>query len=224
MIKTMLSMVEQGKIGKLNKLTWQVFRTKPSVAIPLPEENHSNNGNNNWRLNPKISGGGILIDHGWHAFYIIMELFGSIPTHTKGILENRKYKDFKIEDTATVFILFPEGHAEAMFTWHSNERKNKVEITGSHGKIILEHDYIVLTTSSNEEKINFSKPLSHGSHHPEWFESTVHEFFAEIGEVERKRENLSQAAACLAIVEGCQNSHNQNGTHVPIAHPSTHLN
>lgn len=224
MIKAMFRMVEQGKIGKLEKLTWQVLRTKPSVALPSPGESHSdNNITNNWRLNPKIAGGGILIDHGWHAFYIIMELFGSIPTHTRGVLENRKYKDLKIEDTATVSIFFPEGQAEAMFTWHADERKNRVEIKGSCGELVLEHDYIDLTTSSNKEKVTFSQSISQGSHHPEWFGSTVHEFFTEIREADKKGKNLNQAAACLAIVESCWNSNNQNGTHTPIFHPETHL-
>lgn len=215
MIKALQEIVRQGKIGKLENLSWEVFRTGPSVTVPVEGEKDSDN----WRLNPEISGGGILIDHGWHAFYIIMELFGETPTHTKGTLENRKYKDLQIEDTALVSIFFPEGKAEAMFTWSAQERKNRVEIKGSHGDIVLENNTIVLTSSEKKEKVNFSQSLSQGSHHPEWFESTAHEFLTEIGETDRKGENLNQAAACLAIVEGCQKSHEQNGSHVPINLP-----
>lgn len=225
MVKTLFSFVRQGKIGKLKKITWQVFRTQPAVAVPLSGKNHSNNEiPDNWRLNPEIAGGGILIDHGWHAFYIILELFGETPTHIEGTLENRKYKDLLVEDTAIVSILFPEGKAEAMFTWSADERRNKVEVTGSHGSIVLENDYIVLASSSEKKKINFSQSISHGSHHPEWFESTANEFLTEIRKTSRKGENLYQAAVCLAMFESCQKSHRQNGCQIPIIPPVNHFN
>lgn len=220
MVKTLINLIRQRKIGELKKLTWQVIRTKPSVTVPVAAKNQTNkNSTDNWRLNPRISGGGILIDHGWHAFYIIMELFGEFPTHAEGVFENRKYKDLEIEDTATVNILFPKGEAKALFTWDGKERSNRVEIIGSHGEIILENNYIVLTNSTIKETTDFLHPLSHGSHHPEWFADTANEFLTEIRKTDRRRKNFFQAAACLATLESCKKSHQQGGMCIPVTLP-----
>ena len=34
----------------------------------------------NWRLDPDKAGGGILVDHGWHAFYLVIDWMGADPS------------------------------------------------------------------------------------------------------------------------------------------------
>src|SRR6266481_6250347 len=68
--------------------------TPPAVAV-APE------GSTNWRVDPAIAGGGILLDHGWHALYCIVRWAGA-PRGIAAVLEKRRFHESPLEDTATV--------------------------------------------------------------------------------------------------------------------------
>lgn len=109
------ALIEEGCIGQVKKVRYEVIRYKPSVAVSAD--------GTNWRLDPKVSGGGILVDHGWHAFYIIHSWLQGYPTSVICQLENRKYKDISVEDTANITIKYENATAEVFFTWAGKERK-----------------------------------------------------------------------------------------------------
>src|SRR5439155_608614 len=65
-----------GEIGEVSRVVWHTLRTRPAPAGDTPSQN--------WRLEPAVACGGILADHGWHAFYVVQRWIGKRPTSIAG--------------------------------------------------------------------------------------------------------------------------------------------
>src|SRR5439155_22422392 len=63
--------VRGGAMGRVTRVDWHTLRTRPAVTNDGDEEN--------WRLDPRIAGGGVLADHGWHVFYVVQGWIGQPP-------------------------------------------------------------------------------------------------------------------------------------------------
>jgi len=205
-------LIRNGAVGEVRRCEWYVLRNGPAKAAV--------GGRENWRLEPKMSGGGILIDHGWHAFYLILNWMNRVPKTVQATLENRCSEDLLVEDTANIKIQFessdPLGRtAEIFMTWASRIRKNSGIIEGSRGRIQMEDDVLTLFPETGaSQTYRFDSPLSAGSHHPEWFNSVIDEFSGEIRDVQKKGKNLKSAKACLDLIETSKES-SQKGALVP---------
>ncbi len=198
-------LVRDGVVGTVERVTYQVVRERPSAAVG------GQPGAANWRLDPSVSGGGILVDHGWHAFYTIREWFETRPTWVECRLENRKYAEFTVEDTASVRVGYGGAVAELFFTWAGTTRRNEVLIQGTRGTISVEDDRLRVQGPGGEGLHHFEGGLSSGSHHPEWYAETLRAFEAEVRDAGTRGRNLAEAGECVAILSRCQVSHAASG-------------
>ena len=195
--RKIVEILRSGALGDIHHCSWYVLRNGPSVTTD-PE---------NWRLDPRKAGGGILIDHGWHAFYLIMEWFGLRPIGVRASLENRQYAELEVEDTAVITVQFESANshsptADIFLTWASPLRRNWGVIEGSLGQLNIEDDSLRLhRRDGSEEKFQFSPALSKGSHHPDWFEFVAEEFGGELKDVSCRGANLKVSQLCLRLVE-----------------------
>ncbi len=203
-------LIQSGHIGAIKKVRYEVLRTGPSVAVSSGKDSV------NWRLRPEIAGGGILVDHGWHAFYNICGWIGKPPIWVKSVLEKRKYMDLDVEDTATVTIGFDGAVAEVFFTWAAKERKNEVVIAGSRGELRILDDVIHCVNDSGESEIPFEEALSKGSHHPEWYAFIVRDFVRSMSDNGFRGENFNEAALSLMLTTGAQRSNRDGGKSVTV--------
>lgn len=194
--RKIVEIVRSGVLGSIHHCAWYVLRNGPSVTTD-PE---------NWRLDSRKAGGGILIDHGWHAFYLVLEWFGLRPIAVQASLENRQYAELEVEDTAVIRVQFEcaNSHspmADIFLTWASRLRRNWGVIEGSLAQLNIEDDSLRLDRKDgSQEKFQFSSGLSKGSHHPDWFEFVAQEFGDELKDVSC-RANLNVAQLCLRLVE-----------------------
>ncbi len=198
-------MLAQGAVGEVRRISYDVIRTRPSVTVGEEE------AGGNWRLDPRMSGGGILVDHGWHAFYMINQWAGDTPRGVRCRLENRRYDRIPVEDTATVEIDYPGVRARIFFTWAGDRRGNRVVIEGSRGVLSADDDVIVLTRDGQRRQYRFAEALSQGSHHPEWYGFIVDEFVGEMRSGDIPGRNLAEAAWCLALLNACHQAHRKGG-------------
>ena len=186
-----------GTLGDIRYCAWNVLRGGPSKTTE-PE---------NWRLNPRMAGGGILVDHGWHAFYLVLEWLCLQPVGVQASLENRRYTDWQVEDTATVRIQFesPNSHspiADIFLTWTSNTRRNWGVIEGSLARLRIDDDVLRLNhKDGSAETFRFDSKLSMSSHHTDWFESVAREFGGELRNLSLRGANLRMAQQCLDLIE-----------------------
>ncbi len=69
-----------GAIGALRRVEIETSRLR---AAPTAESHRPN-----WRRDPAIAGGGILMDHGWHAVYLALHWFGRPATGVRASLHH----------------------------------------------------------------------------------------------------------------------------------------
>jgi predicted dehydrogenase len=188
------TLLAEGAIGEVRFCRWETLREKPAAAA-------GDTGQTNWRVDPAVSGGGILMDHGWHALYVVRGWLPGAPRRVSGRLSTRRHREWPIEDTAEVFLECGGGErAEILLTWAADERRNRATVQGTRGTIRLDGNVLQLTTIGSAEPIVFPDSLSEGSHHPRWFAGVAAEFLSEIRDPARRGRSLAEASACLELI------------------------
>jgi perosamine synthetase len=95
------------------------------------------NMTNAWYANPQISGGGVIMDNGPHAFDLIRYLLGEIGST---FAEMSYYQDIIVEDTAQIRCSLKSGGRGVIdLSWSSAvPSKSYLEIYGENGTILLD--------------------------------------------------------------------------------------
>ena len=201
------ALIGEGAIGAVHALHWQTLRLRPAVAVASP-------GAANWRVVPAEAGGGILVDHGWHALYCVLRWAGAAPESIAARLETRRHHEWPIEDTATMDLESPAWRARIYLTWAADERSNKIEIEGERGRIHVEGESVILATAPGERRWTCPPALSEGSHHPDWFAGVAADFLSAIRD--GGQGNLAEALLCARLIGLAQRSSAANGARFAV--------
>lgn len=189
----MIGLARKGILGKINYADFCTLRKKPSSSALK-----------GWRKNPEISGGGILVDHGWHIFYLLPALVGEIPVSISAGLKFSRAGS-PVEEEASCLVRFKNATGAAHMSWKSPARKNLAMIYGSKGWLEMLDDEILLETAKGRKRFKFKKPLSAGSAHPEWMVPCLDDFLKAVKNP--RRGNTGEARRCLKMIEGSFFSH-----------------
>jgi predicted dehydrogenase len=198
------ALIRGGAIGRVQQVEWQVYRTDASGGGLSP-----------WRRDPAHSLGGILVDHGWHAFYLLPAWLGR-PEALRARLVREPGSPVELE--AEVEMKFPGAAARLFFTWQAAQRANRARILGQAGEIIIDDDH--LTRTAGEEILSsprFPEKLSGGSHHPEWMAGVLREFLQEIQTAHQRGRNFLEAETCSRLIRLAYRSHESGGALLPLA-------
>ena len=189
-VRRATDILESGAIGRLRSVEVHVTRLR---AAPTAEA-----GRPNWRRDPTMAGGGILMDHGWHAVYLVLHWFKS---RFQDVAATLHYPPGGggVEDEATVTIAFPTGRATIALTWNGDRRENAMRLEGDAGGLVIADDTIHLTGAAPARE-QFAQPLSAGSHHADWFAAMLPDVVKAFRHPEGADEALQEAAECLAII------------------------
>jgi predicted dehydrogenase len=201
------ALLAEGAVGRTRSIRWQTVRTRPALAF-------TTGGRANWRLDRAIAGGGILLDHGWHALYCMAHWAGS-PRAVAALLENRRFRESPLEDTATLNLDLISGSGHIYLTWAGEERSNSIEIEGEHGHIDAAGERIMLTTRSGKQHWSCPPSLSEGSHHRDWFIRVAEDFRVAIRDGDKG--NVDDAVLCAQLIDLAQRSSALGGVRLSIA-------
>ncbi|MCL6621840.1 MAG: Gfo/Idh/MocA family oxidoreductase [Syntrophobacterales bacterium] len=191
----------QGLIGEVREIVWEVHRTPGSGG-----------GLTDWRHTGAAAGGGILVDHGWHAFYLLLGLAGGAPEALRARLAPAPENPAGVEQEAEVELRFPRARARLFLTWRAERRRNAGRLVGTSGELLLEDDRLLKRRDGRlEELAAFPEPLSGGSHHPEWTRGSWEEFALEIRNPDLRGRNLAEAAHCARLITLAYRSHQGGG-------------
>jgi predicted dehydrogenase len=146
-------LIESKAIGDIRAINLQLFQRPNSAQIAQTEEN--------WRVNPEISGGGLFYDLAPHQLDILIFIFGE-PLHYQGFSCNQT-KVSKVADITTGNILFKN---DIVFNgiWNFNalpeNEVEKCEIIGSKGKLDFPFfgHHINLFNNNGYENFQFNQP------------------------------------------------------------------
>jgi predicted dehydrogenase len=183
-------LLAQGALGALTEISFDTARDGCAAATA-----------DNWRMRAAVAGGGILVDHGWHAFYLMLALANQQPQRIRATLERRRYLDAEVEDTARCAVDFPSVKAEVRLTWAATERRTRWRLTGDEGALEIDDDRLVVDGRGAHHAQRLGTALSAGSHHPEWFGGVVESFRQEIDDPSVRGRSQAEAEWCLLLID-----------------------
>jgi predicted dehydrogenase len=185
-VRSATELLRSGNIGSLRAVEIETLRIK-DCATADPERP-------NWRRDPAIAGGGLLMDHGWHAIYLAHHWFRENPNEVQASL-HRPAAD-AVENEVRMTITFPTGTAKIFLTWNADVRRNAMRLTGDRGEIFVDDD----TLRIEDDALSFKPALSAGSHHADWFATMLPEVIKCFHEPALALEAFDEAALCLSVI------------------------
>jgi predicted dehydrogenase len=206
--------IESGAIGELRYISLARLRGGPAGA------GGSSIGGERWRLAAN-RGGGILIDHGWHVFYLMRWLMGgATPAAVSAHLDFQPNGGAQpgatvqsvatVDDLADLRVEFPGGRlASAHLSWRSPVRRTSAVIYGDLAMLEIEGDRVVLTRQSGISEDHAVTDMPDDSYHSAWFAGMAADFERAIGEGADGptiRENHAEVRCALALIDGARRS------------------
>ena len=151
---TIKEMLAEKLIGDV--CTVQIRMQQPDQSVALAAK-----GENNWRVIPAISGGGIFFDLAPHQLDLLVYFFGP-AIHFKGMVHNRAGL-YEAEDVVNGMAQLSNGilfSGQWCFTSAASCKEDIFEITGTAGRIVFPtfgHE-VTIVTNEGEKRLEFDPP------------------------------------------------------------------
>ena len=198
--------IRKGMVGQVLHSEFHTLRTQPAIGLTPWRGEKENAG-----------GGGILLDHGWHVIYLLLNFHTERPEAVSTWMHPSPSGSGEAERTAHLLLEFPSSTASLFLTWNASQRYNAARIYGNRGFVTLEDNRITLHRPEKPTtKIMFQGPLSQGSHHPGWFGPVVKSFLSAMESQEESRRELEEARLCLEITRLGYESSRKGGRRLRI--------
>lgn len=154
-----------------------------------------------WRGRKQEAGGGILLDHGTHLLYTMLDI-GGMPDAIASWTATIAHKSYEVEDTAQLRLEYADRAATLFLTWAARHRETRVRIVGDRGSITWIDGALTLERGGVAETIDCSRELDKQSY-AQWF-ADLFSGFAQVldagassPEAESVREDVIRVATIL---------------------------
>ena len=156
--REMKEMLDAGELGEIKRVNWIVtdwYRT----------QSYYDSGA--WRATWSGEGGGVLLNQCPHQLDLLQWLCG-LPVRVHAFCHEGKWHDIEVEDDVTAYMEFENGATGVFITTTGDAPgTNRLEITGTKGRIICENDQLTYDKLEEDERIwcvecreGFRKPES----------------------------------------------------------------
>jgi predicted dehydrogenase len=164
-----------------------------------------------WRTDLAHSGGGIILDHGWHQFYLLLGWMREPIQTVSATARTVDPRHAPVEDEAEVEMQFASGTGRVELSWTSKERTNRGFIQGSDGSIAIHDDRIEVQSGVKTRELPFAGRLTQSSYHPDWFQAMFRRNLLDEDRTEADR-NFAEAGALVSAIQAAYDSANAGGT------------
>ena len=109
-----------------------------------------------WRANAATSGGGELIDTGYHPTYLMLQLAGAVPTSAFAMLSTHRLKFMEGEDSAQVLVRFDSGAVGQMVTswaYQAAPGTDRFSVVGEKGSLSSDGSTLRVQVRGEEEQV-----------------------------------------------------------------------
>lgn len=135
--------VQSGELGQRKRVNWIItnwYRT----------QDYYNSGG--WRATYAGEGGGVLLNQCPHQLDLWQWIYG-MPKRIRAFTYNGKYHDIEVEDDVTAYAEYEDG-STGVFVTTTGEfpGTNRLEISGSKGKILYENGKLTYTKLNMDER------------------------------------------------------------------------
>jgi len=162
--------LREGAIGRWHLAELAVYRL---TADPGREA-----GGTPWRGTSAAGRGGVLLDHGTHLIYQMLDVAG-LPAAVSAWTGRLRHRAYEVEDTASVHFEYPERLVTMFFTWAARQRENRIRFAGEHGAIEWVGGELRLECGGRLERHDFSAELDKAAYH-RWFAGLFASFIASL--------------------------------------------
>lgn len=136
-------LIENGTLGSMKRMVWIItnwYRTQSYYDSAT------------WRATWSGEGGGVLLNQAPHNLDLWQWIFG-MPDEIYATCDVGKWHNIEVEDDATIIGYYKNG-ATATFITSTGEfpGTNRLEISGSKGKMVLEKRKLTLTLTEDDER------------------------------------------------------------------------
>ena len=177
--RKMKEMLDAGEVGEIKRMNWIVtdwYRTQFYYDSGA------------WRATWAGEGGGVLLNQCPHQLDLLQWLCG-LPVKVHAFIHEGKWHEIEVEDDVTAYLEFANGATGVFVTTTADAPgTNRLEITGTRGKLVCENDKLTFDRLDVDER--------------EWC-ATCKEGFAKPGcqhiEVETDGQNLQHVAVLNAF-------------------------
>jgi predicted dehydrogenase len=111
-----------------------------------------------WRGRAADARGGVLLDHGTHLIYQLLDVAGP-PSSVRGWAGRLRHAAYDVEDTAHLLLEFPGRLAKMFLTWAAHHRENRIRFIGPRGTIAWTGGQLTLERDGTTETFDHSAEL-----------------------------------------------------------------
>jgi predicted dehydrogenase len=185
----------EGAIGRWHLAELRVYRLmadRGTSADPTP-----------WRGLQADARGGILLDHGTHLIYQMLDAAG-VPPRVRAWTGLLRHHDYDVEDSAHLLFEYPERVGLMFLTWAARHRESQVRFVGDAGSIEWTGGTLTLERNGVVQSFDYSAQLEKSAY-PAWF-AGLFNAFADAMDVSNLESSLRDIANVAAVLEGAYES------------------
>ena len=188
--------LDDGDIGRWHLAEFDVYRPRADPGVgrgPLP-----------WRGLAAESRGGVLLDHGTHLIYELLDVAGP-PTRLEAWTGRLRHASYDVEDTAQLLFEYPDRLGRMFLTWAAHHRENRIRFIGSEGSIEWQGGQLTIERNGVVERSDRSAELEKSAY-AGWFGELFATFAAAIdaGDLATGLGDISQVAGVLEAAYGAR--------------------
>lgn len=152
--KKVMQLVNEGTLGKITNVQIR-------FSVPPRELDYERGGNQPWRLQPDIAGGGgYFYDLAPHQLDLLQQLFGVI-VRAHGYPANRAHL-YEAEDTISASFIFQSGipgSASWCFVGHESAKEDRIVVVGDKGSLGFSvYNYAPISVVTSEGRQSYIIP------------------------------------------------------------------
>jgi predicted dehydrogenase len=151
-----------------------------------------------WRGASDASRGGVLLDHGTHLIYQVLDLAGP-PSAVRCWTGRLRHHEYDVEDTAGLVLEYPDRTAVMFLTWAARHRETRLRFIGDAGSIEWVGGELRLERRGRVERCDFTRELEKSSYW-RWFAGLFGDFIAAM-DAGAREPALEDVAAVAAVLE-----------------------
>ncbi|NBD24361.1 Gfo/Idh/MocA family protein [Paenibacillus glycinis] len=141
--KKLRELIASGEIGEVRRINWIITNWYRTQA-------YYDSGT--WRATWAGEGGGVLINQCPHQLDLWQWTTGMMPTRMRAFCQFGKHRDIEVENDVTAYAEYANG-ATAVFITSTSDAPgtNRLEVSGSRGKIVIEEERMTLYRLREDE-------------------------------------------------------------------------
>ena len=181
--------LDDGAIGRWYLAEFRVYRlaADPGASTtPVP-----------WRGQRAAGRGGVVLDHGTHLVYELLDVAGP-PSSVRSWTGRLRHGGYDVEDTAQLLFEYPDRLATMFLTWAARRRETEVRFIGERGSITWTGGLLTLERDGQVESFDHTVDLDKASY-AKWFADLFFDFATTLdsGDNARPMADIAQVAAVL---------------------------